>query len=135
MSSLRTLLLALLLPVLVLPDGMLLCLRRLVGEAEASTRDSCCTRCCDRDAAPEGPVMRELDPRCMHCCIVVPATDRSIDTAPRKCEDALAPALVLAPPPQSALLELSTSLWRPLSDHDPGFARAAAPPITLPLRL
>ena len=42
---------------------------------------------------------------------------------------------VLAPPPQGPLVLLPVSLSRPRSGHDPGIARATAPPISLPLRL
>jgi hypothetical protein len=136
-TSLRQLLLALLLPVLVLPDGVLVCLCRLVGEPPAK---SCCVRkhCCSNEGRrPSTPSFSA--PARSDCCLAIPENDRSFGPSISKSPSALGEELAardVAVVPVAIVPEFvqhptrGPSAW---SHHDPPVC--ATVPLVLPLRL
>lgn len=130
-TKLRQLLLTLLLPALVLPDGITVCLQRLAGRSPVKVSRTCC---CARNGATRLPSL--VADACRDCCIQVPATERSLDPTTKKLgDDALAAtstpiaALTLAVAPEPPLAtDLVARSCRTL--HPPPIV-----PILLPLRL
>jgi hypothetical protein len=129
MTALRTLLLAALVPLVTLPDGITVCLKLLfVGAPPAEAGADCCA-----GRSPRGGERDVDDDSCRGCCVTVPATERSIDPAAKKAEEeAGAPAPASATP--AALhdfgLARGPAAW---SHHDP--PPSSLVPISLPLRL
>jgi hypothetical protein len=130
MTRLRTLLLALLFPALLMPDGISLCMRRLLGEP--ATR-SCCSPCCRHARAPKSGTT--LDSSDGHdCCVAMPASDRAVERAAKKLsEESLAAPIVATLPPSFAVApRLDALALAPGSFHDPPRFVVR---ISLPLRL
>ena len=86
-AQLRTLLLALLVTVVALPDGFTVCLRQLGG---IGIERGCCATCRTRESDERGQPAVTAD-RCAHCCLRVPATARKLDLAPKPVRSDLAP--------------------------------------------
>ena len=129
MPSWRALLLAFLLPAVVLPDGMTVCLMRFFGQRQSP---GCCVTCCAR-SQPPAKTPQFGAPRCAHCCLDLPAAARALDDA--KAPVASAPSVVLALPTE--FVAPSTLAFTPTCcarDHSPPHP----PPLvagSLPLRL
>jgi hypothetical protein len=136
MPRFRSLLLALFLPALLLPDGMTLCLRRLVGDltVDAERDAGCCVRCCAK--SPIDPATARLRDAevCVDCCVHVPPTGRSLEPTSRKCSDVATPLLAISPPPFAPAPRAAPTRFA-LDASGRGPPLAAAVPITLPLRL
>jgi hypothetical protein len=133
MSKLRTLLLALTFPVLLLPDGIVVCLHRLAGRSERAER--CGSRCCSTSSEPDGGPSLSKE-GCEECCVAVPETRRSLDPAPaQRGPERLAATFVLAPPPAPIAAVPPRSPWDAAwsAHHDPPSASIVL--ISLPLRL
>jgi hypothetical protein len=138
MKSLHALLLALVLPALLLPEGVTLCLKQLVGDAlPASCCESCCTHAtaqpvASRDANGPSVAPDEHAP----CCVTTPATERTLDPTTRKVDhDLLVAVTVVAAP-----LPAGIAVEPPFAPDVAARSRAAfhppqVVPITLPLRL
>ncbi len=131
MTKLRQLLFAMLLPALVLPDGITVCLQRLAGRSPVKVSRTCC---CAREGATRLPSL--VADACRDCCIQVPSTERSLDPTTKKLGDealaattAAVGALTLAVAPEPPL---ATDLFARSSRalHPPPIV-----PIQLPLRL
>ena len=137
-SFLRTLLLALLLPALIVPDGITVCLHRLAGMTPPSACDSCCGEAKVEDSTPgPGAPLPEVvgataeeccKSGCESCCVVVPDTEPS----KRSHDEIAAPALVATHAPSFELPEARPVALRRESTAVRSFHRAT---ISLPLRL
>ena len=130
MTFVRTLLLALMLPALLLPEGARFCLHELLC-SEASSDCGCAKAapapqvktCCVQCVKPTAPLAPDSAPRVAptdaKCCVKVPPSQRVAPTATIEravIDHALAPAAAPIAVPIA---------WPPF---DPPLARAAAPP-------
>ena len=125
-SRLRTLLMVLLMAVVALPEGVTVCLRRLVGK---SGEPDCCASCCAGKSDTRVQTVLTAS-GCARCCLSVPVTARKVDPGQ---ERPLAPALVavLAPafgPEPRPVFRAGTA--RPRPERPPH-----AVPSSLPLRI
>src|SRR5688572_933272 len=137
-SLLRTVLLALLLPALIVPDGITVCLHRLAGMTLPSECGSCCGQAKGEVATPVpgAPLPDTVDAAtrdccesgCESCCVVVPDHEPS----KRSHDEIAAPALVATRAPSFDLpVAPSVSPMRETTAVR-SFHRAT---ISLPLRL
>jgi hypothetical protein len=132
MTFVRTLLVALMLPALLLPEGARLCLHELLcraapsdcgcrESAPAPIRKACCVKC-EKPLAPDSaPRVAATDAA---CCVKVPPSQRVAPTIAVE-RAAIDHALTPAPAPIAAPIA-----W-PFDAHgafEPPLARAAAPP-------
>lgn len=138
MKSLHALLLAWILPALLLPEGVTVCLKLLVGDAMPT---SCCESCCTH-ATASPIVSNELNVASVAsddhapCCVTTPATERTLDPTTRKVDRDLRVAVTVfaCTPPTEFICK------PPLAPDVATRSRAAfhppqVVPITLPLRL
>jgi len=127
MPSLRKLIFSLLLPAFLAPDGMTLCLRRLLGEpSESKCASSCCGCKCAGARSSIGAT------RDGTCCLVMPSIERTLDPAAKKPLELPAPTLAVPPPAfELAPLHPAHVVASFASWHPP----ARGVPIPLPLRL
>ena len=92
--QLRSLLLALLLAVVALPDGFTVCLRRLGNEP---VQQGCHASCCSGRASSNTRPSLTAASSCERCCLTVPVSMRKLDASSQKSPTpSLAPVLVLA---------------------------------------
>lgn len=126
-AKLWTLLFALLLTLVAIPDGITVCLRQLGG---GTTERGCCATCCTRKTGERGQPAVTAGP-CARCCLSVPASDSELDVVPKK-------------PTHSGPAPLLASVFTSV-DPRPAHSRFAARPelgrprppvpIALPLRI
>jgi len=127
LAKLRTLLFALFLTLVAMPDGITVCLRQLGGRA---TERGCCATCCTRATGERGEPAVTAG-ACARCCLSVPPSENQLDVVQKN-------------PTHSGLAPLLACVF---TGVDPGSAHpglAARPelgrprppaPLALPLRI